>query len=84
MRGWVGVGKEVVKKMAGLLTASGFTGIFAHHPSAPLAQTGFQRFVCQSTKTFHAMIASSAILNLANLIQTSSLASAVEISLTPY
>ncbi len=36
MRGWVGVGKEVWKKMAELLTVQGFRGIFALHPSALL------------------------------------------------
>ncbi len=84
MRGWVGVRKEVVKKMAKPLTAQGFTGKIARYPSALLVQTGFQRFVFASTQVFYAMIRTSALKNLENLIQSTSQDAAVEISLTPY
>ncbi|ARV60142.1 hypothetical protein BZZ01_17265 [Nostocales cyanobacterium HT-58-2] len=61
MRGWVGVGKEVLEKMAEFPTAQGFTGICPDKLSALLVYTGFQPFVSCLIKISYAMMTPSAL-----------------------
>jgi|GEM_PF-6309167 len=70
--------------MAERYVVQGFERLTPCQPPAPLTETGFQPFTLYPIPISHAMIVSSALLNLENLIQTSFLAPAVEISLTPY
>ncbi|WP_197035992.1 hypothetical protein [Fischerella sp. PCC 9605] len=44
MRGWVGVGKQALGKMAELFLVQGLRAIALPHPSAHLVWTGFQPF----------------------------------------
>ena len=73
-----------MKIMTELYVVQGFERFTQSHPSAPLTRTEFQPFTLYPIPISHAMIVSSALLNLENLIQTGFLAPAVEISLTPY
>ena len=84
MCGWVGVGKEVESIMAEVFAVQGFEQLTKGRTPAPLAWTEFQPFWLYSITISHAMIVSSALLNLENFILTSFSTPAVEISFTPY
>jgi len=64
--------------MAELYVVQGFERLAQSHPSAPLTRTEFQPFTPYPISISHAIIVSSALLNLENLIRTGFLAPAVE------
>jgi len=69
MRGWVGVGEGVTKKMTESLYVQGFESDRLSKPSAHLMWTSFQPFASSQMIALRVMIFVFAQLNLENQIK---------------